>query len=78
MLKVIAVRDKLENVSEARPNEIIEAVAAAGELVLAEDEEQLYEEVVSYKRGMRYRQDVNMFWPSDADERFRALVDSYL
>lgn len=78
MLKVIAIRDKLENVSEARPNEIIEAVAAAGELVLAEDEEQLYEEVVSYKRGMRYRQDVNTFWPSDAGERFRALVDSYL
>ncbi len=78
MLKVIAVRDKMENVSEARPNEIIEAVAAAGELVLAEDEEQLYEEVVSYKRGMRYRQDVNTFWPSDAGERFRALVDSYL
>lgn len=78
MLKVIAVRDKIENVSEARPNEIIEAVAAAGEIVLAEDEEQLYEEVVSYKRGMRFRQDINTFWPDDARERFRALVERYL
>lgn len=78
MLKVIAVRDKMENVSEARANEIIEAVAAVGEIVMAEDEEQLYEEVVSYKRGIRFRQDINTFWPSDAKERFRALVDSYL
>lgn len=78
MLKVIAVRDKIENVSEARSNEIIEAVAATGEIVMAEDEEQLYEEVVSYKRGMRFRQDINTFWPSDAGERFRALVDRYL
>ncbi len=78
MLKVIAVRDMIENVSEARANEIIEAVAATGEIVMAEDEEQLYEEVVSYKRGMRFRQDINTFWPSDARERFRALVDRYL
>lgn len=78
MLKVIAVRDKMENVSEAGPNEIIEAVAAAGDIIMAEDEEQLYEEVISYKRGMRFRQDINTFWPSDARERFRALVDRYL
>ena len=78
MLKVIAVRDKIENVSEARPNEIIEAVAAAGEIVLAEDEEQIFDEVVSFNRGMRFRQDINTFWPDDARERFRALVECYL
>ena len=45
---------------------------------MVEDEEQLYQEILNYQRGIRYRNPVNSFWPSDAGERFRKLVESYL
>lgn len=77
-VKVIAVKDKAENFSQAKPKEILQEVINHGEIVLAEDEEQLYHEVVCYKRGSMYRGERNCFWTENAGERFRALVDSYL
>ena len=77
-VKVIAVQDKANNFSEARPNEIIQEVANNGDIIMVEDEEQLYQEVISYKRNVMYRDKINSFWPADAEERFRKLVDSYL
>lgn len=78
MVKVIAVRDKAENFSEARPNEILQEVVDKGDVLMVEDEGELYQEVLGYKRGIMYRDKVNSFWPVDAAEKFRALVDSYL
>lgn len=78
MVKVIAVRDKAENFSEARPNEILQEVVDRGDILMVEDEEELYQEVLGYKRGVMYRNRINSFWPKDAAEKFRALVDSYL
>lgn len=78
MVKVIAVEDKALNYSEARPDDILQEVIANGEVTLARDEEQLYQEVVNYQRGVMYREEVNSFWPGDAGDRFRALVDSFL
>ena len=78
MVKVIEFKDKADNFSEARPNEIIQEVADNGDIIMVDDEEQLYQEVVSYHRNVRYRAEINSFWPADAEERFRKLVDSYL
>lgn len=78
MVKIIAIKDKAQNFSEAKPNEILQEVVNNGDIIMVEDEEQLYEEVLNYQRGIRYRNQVNSFWPSDASERFRKLVESYL
>ncbi len=78
MLKVIAVKNKAKNVSETRTDDVLEEVAANGDLIMVADEEQLYREVANYQRGTRYRGDVNSFWPKDAKERFLALVERYL
>lgn len=77
MVKIIAVEDKAINFNEANPKEILQEVIKNGEITLAENEEQLYQEVINYKRGIMYRNKINNFWPGDAKERFRALVDSY-
>lgn len=77
-VKIIAVADKAVNFSEAGPDEILQEVINNGEITLAKDEEQLYQEVINYKRGVIYRNEISSFWPGDAKERFRALVDSYL
>ena len=78
MVKVIAVEDKALNYSEARPEDILREVIANGDVTLARDEEQLYQEVVNYQRGVMYREKINSFWPGDAKERFRDFVDSFL
>lgn len=78
MLKVIAVRNKAKYVSETRTDNVLEEVAANGDLIMVEDEDQLYQEVASYQRGRRYRGDVNCFWPADAKERFLTLMETYL
>lgn len=78
MVKIIAIEDKAVNFNEANPNDILQEVINNGEITLAENEERLYQEVINYERGTMYRNKINSFWPSDAKERFRALVDSYL
>lgn len=78
MVKIIAIKDKAQNFSEAKPNEILQEVLNHDEVIMADDEEQLYQEVLNYQRGIRYRNKINSFWPSDAGERFRKLVESYL
>lgn len=77
-VKIIAMKDKALNYSEAKPNDVLQEVIRQGEIIMAEDEEELYQEVLSYKRGIQYRPSVNCFWPIDAEEKFRELVDSYL
>lgn len=77
-VKIIAVEDKAVSFSEAGPDEILQEVIENGEITLAKDEEQLYQEVINYERGAMYRDKINSFWPEDAAERFRKLVDSYL
>lgn len=78
MVKVIAMRDKADNFSEARPNEILQEVVDNGDVIMVEDEEALYREVLNYRRNVMYRDKVNSFWNADAKERFRELVDRYL
>ncbi len=77
-VKVIAVKDTAEDFSEEKPKAILQEVIERGEIVLAEDEEQLYREISSYERGKTYRGERNCFWQENAKERFQALVDSYL
>lgn len=77
-VKIIAVRDKAKNFSEAGPKEILQEAARSGEIIMAEDEQELYQEVLAYKRNVVYRQEKSGFWIADARERFRKLVDSYL
>lgn len=78
MVKVIAVRDKAEYDLPNTLAEIIQETADRGELVIAEDETQLYEEVMDYERGTQYRKVPGSFWPDDAGEKFQELVYSYL
>lgn len=78
MVKIIAIKDKAQNYSEAKPNEILQEVVNNGDIIMVEDEEQLYQEVLNYQRGIRYRDQINSLWPSDASERFRKLVESYV
>lgn len=78
MVKVIAIKDRAKNFSQAKPNEILREVAGMGEIVMAEDEGQLYQEVMDYKRNVMYRNERNRFYPEDARERFRELVSRYL
>lgn len=77
-VKVIAVKDSAEDFNEEKPKEILLEVIHQGEVVLAENEEQLYHEVCSYERGKTYRGVKNCFWQENARERFQILVDSYL
>ncbi len=78
MVKVIAVRDKAEYDLPNTLAEIIQETADRGQLVIAEDETQLYEEVMDYERGTQYRKVPGSFWPDDAGEKFQELVYSYL
>lgn len=78
MVKIIAVKDIANNYNESNPNELIQEMANRGEIVLVDDEEQLYQEVLNYKRNVKYRNEISEFWPADAGERFRKLVDRYL
>lgn len=78
MVKVIAMRDKADNFSEARPNEILQEVVDNGDVIMVEDEETLYQEVLNYRRNVMYRGEVNSFWIANAKERFRELVERYL
>lgn len=77
-VKVIAVKDNATNFSEAKPNEVLQEVVDNGDIIMVEDEDALYQEVLSYKRNVMYREKINSFWPADAKEAFRKLVDSYL
>ena len=78
MVKIIAIKDIADNFDEANPNTILQQVADSGDIVMVDDEEQLYQEVMSYRRNMMYRNNINNFWPVDAGEQFRKLVESYL
>lgn len=78
MVKIITIKDKAENYSEAKPNEVLQAVVDNGEIVMVDNEEELYQEVVTFERNVMYRKEVNSFWPIDAAERFRNLVYKYL
>ena len=78
MVKIVTVRDKAENYSELKLTDTLQEVVDNGDIIMVEDEEQLYQEILNYQRGIRYRNPVNSFWPSDAGERFRKLVESYL
>ena len=78
MVKIVTVRDKVKNYSELKLTDTLQEVVDNGDIIMVEDEEQLYEEVLNYQRGARYRNEINSFWPVDAKERFRALVDNFL
>lgn len=78
MVKVIAMRGKAEYDTLYAQSEIIRETADKGDLVIAEDEKQLYQEVLDYQRGTEYRKVPNSFWPDNAKEEFQRLVYSYL
>lgn len=78
MVKVITVKDKAKDFNEAGPNEVLQEVADNGDIIMVENEEGLYREVLNYRRNTMYREKINSFWIADAKDRFRKLVESYL
>ena len=78
MIKVIVVKDKAVFYNPDDFNKVFQEEDRNGEIVLVDDEEQLYREVLSYKRDTVYRSIPNQFWIADAEERFRALINQYI
>ncbi len=78
MVKVIAVKERAEYDTPYTQKVILQEVADRGEIVMVQDEAQLYEEVMQYRRGIAYRNVPNSFWPADAKERYKKLVNRYL
>lgn len=78
MIKVVVVKDKAVFHNPDDFNKVFQEENRNGELVLVDDEEQLYKEVLSYQRDTVYRSVPNQFWIADAEERFRKLIQSYI
>lgn len=78
MIKVIVVKDKAVFHNPDDFNKVFQEEDYNGELVMVDDEEQLYKEVISYKRDTIYRNIPNQFWIPDAEERFTRLINNYI
>lgn len=77
-VKIIAMKEKATIYGVEKLEEVLQDLVDHGEIVMAENEEQLYEEVVHYKPNTMYRKIPNHFLPVDAKERFLKLVEGYL
>lgn len=78
MVKLIAIKERAEYDTPYSQKVILQEVADRGEIVMVQDEEHLYQEVIQYERGIAYRNASGCFWPADAKEKFQKLVNSYL
>lgn len=77
-VKIITVRDRALDYGPAQQRDVLQEVADQGDIVMVENEEGLYREVLNYRRNKAYRKVPNCFWPADAEDRFKKLVDSYV
>ncbi len=77
-VKIVVVKDKAVNYSESGVKEVLQGVADTGDIVMVENEDELYQEVLSYERNTMYRGAINNFWIADGQERFRKLIGDYL
>lgn len=77
-IKILTVEDKNEKELIVGDFSFFRELDKLGDIVMVKDEDQLYQEVVSFKRGKSYRKEINHYWPSDGEERFKKIIESFI
>lgn len=77
-IKILALKDKSEKELLVGNLSFFYELGRLGDITLIEDDEQLYQEVISYERGKQYRNRINHYWPEDGEERFKNFMEIFL
>lgn len=77
-MKILTIEDKNEKELLVGNLSFFHELDAMGDVIMVKDEEQLYQEVINYKRGECYRDTINHYWPSDSEERFKEFIQIFL
>lgn len=76
-IKIITLKDSNEKDLLVGNLSFFQKLEDFGDIIKVENEEQLYQEVIRYKRGEQFREPVNHYWPTDANERFVEFMDKF-
>src|SRR5574344_416662 len=77
-IKIIVAPDPAVKNSVWTLDELIEDVGKCGDFVMTRTEEELFNEVVSYKRGEIYRDKPNCCFQMDPEQRFRDITNYFM
>lgn len=77
-IKVMTIEDKNEKELLVGNFTFFNELDKLGDIIMVKNDEQLYEEVITYKRGEDYRDKINHYWPSDGKERFKEFIQIFL
>lgn len=77
-MKILTIEDKNEKELLVGNLSFFHELDVMGDVKMVKDGEQLYQEVVNYKRGVCYRDTINHYWPSDSEERFKEFMQIFI
>ena len=77
-IKVLALNDSYEQELLVGSFRFFHDLEKLGDIIYVDDKEQVYQEVISYCRGKKYRNVVNHYWPEDATKRFLDFMQIFL